>query len=94
LLAQAEYAGLSEAQRDQLQGFLTSHITPTTARVGNRGLENVLYSDELAGEASTFLGWAVNIRAMNGALLAAGYLPTRKTSRGAVWAVGAALKDS
>lgn len=95
-LAQAEYAALPKDQRNQLLGFLASHIQSDVARTGNQrgGLSGCLWSDELAGDASAFLGWVVNIRAMNGCLLAAGYLPTRKTSSGAVWAVGARKKGS
>jgi hypothetical protein len=95
-LGQAEYAALPAGQRDQLLSFLASHIKPDTARIGDQrgGLTGCLWSDELAGDAAAFLGFPVHIRAMNGALLAAGYLPTRKTSRSAVWAVGAARKDA
>jgi hypothetical protein len=95
-LAQAQFAGLPEDQQDQLLGFLQSHIEPEVPRIGTGrgGLSGCLWSDEIAADASAFLTWAVSIRACNGALLAAGYLPTRKTSSAAVWAVGARKQDS
>jgi hypothetical protein len=95
-LAREAYAAMGPERADQLMGFLVTTIRPDTARIGDgRGkLANVLWADELAAEASAFLGDHVSIRQMNGALLAAGYWPVSKTSRSTVWAVGARKKDS
>jgi hypothetical protein len=95
-LAQQTFANLSVDQQGRLLGFLGSQIEPDTARTGKgrSGLSGCLWSDELAAEASAYLDQPVSIRQMNGALLAAGYLPVHKTSRAAVWAVGATRKDS
>jgi hypothetical protein len=95
-LADEAYKALPEDQRGQLLGFLESQIQPATARTGNGrgGLSGCLWSDSLAGDATAFLGHHVNIRVINGALRAAGYNPVARTSRGAVWPVGARKKES
>ncbi len=95
-MAAEAYAAMGSERAEQLQGFVASTIQPDTPRTGEGRdkLANVLWTDELAAESTAYMGQPVSIRQMNGALLAAGYSPVSKTSRGAVWAVGAARKDS
>jgi hypothetical protein len=97
-LAREAYAAMGSEKSNQLLGFLVSTIQPATARTGDGQdrdrLANVIWTDELAAEASAYLGQPVSIRQINGALLAAGYWPVRNTGRGAVWAVGAKGKES
>ena len=94
--AETAFGALSQDQQDMLTGWLVATIRKA---VPSRAADwfpmiNVLYSSALGEQANAELHFTVDIRAMNGGLLALDYCPLRLTGDGPNWAVGAAYKDS
>lgn len=92
----AAFDALPEPNRAALLNWLDATIKPARPTKGAEWTpyKNVLRSAQLAEQAADALGFPVDLAAMRGALLAAGYLPLRAFSDRPAWLIGATYRGA